>query len=81
MKLAWNFEEMDLMKRASQPVQGLKPLSEMLTLSVCVKTGKDRRWPIPNLHLDKKHFSEIFLLAQIPKEFARRWPIPNLHFL
>ena len=37
MKLAWNFEEMDLMKRASQPVQGLEPHSQMLTRSVCIE--------------------------------------------
>jgi len=42
MKLVWNFEEQDLMKRASQLVQGLKPLSRMLTLSVCLK-NKERQ--------------------------------------
>ncbi len=42
----------DLMKRTSQLVQGLKPLSQMLTVSVCLEkeTKKHRRWPIPNLH-------------------------------
>ncbi len=51
MKLALNFEAKDLMKRASQPVQGYTPHSEMLTRSVCVYTKNDRRWPIPDLHL------------------------------
>ena len=33
-------------------MQGLKPLSGMLTVSVCLEkeTKKHRRWPIPDLH-------------------------------
>ena len=53
MKLALNFEILDLMKRASRPVQGLEPHSGMSTRSI--RSAKnDRRWPIPNLHLFSK---------------------------
>ncbi len=34
MKLEWNFDAKDLMKRTSRPVQGFKPHSGMSTLSV-----------------------------------------------
>jgi len=43
MKLAWNFEAKDLMKRVSQPMQGLVPHSGMLTTTVrlrsCTESG------------------------------------------